>query len=301
MDEGSSKGEGGHEEMDEVAGEQSPENDVRYAYLMLPDNSWYVAAYQVFEDRAITEGDIDLGEVKEVEEVARLIESIEPVQSGKGLDDERLKDSSQFKELSDTFGNIVRPRDKWPGGKVPYTIDSNLPKQERVREAITHWQEATSLTFVKRTTEAAYVTFTTGRVCSSAIGYRKNRRQYVRLASGCSRGNAIHEIGHAIGLYHEQTHSDRDQHVKILWNNIQAGKASQFRRHGTEVKHGPYHYGSVMHYGPYHFSKNGKKTIVAPVAIGQRRALSRGDVAAVAALYPGRPSDPDAEAAKSSS
>jgi len=39
---------------------------------------------------------------------------------------------------------------------------------------------------------------------------------------------AVHEIGHSLGYYHEHARSDRDEFVKILWENVKPGMDIQF-------------------------------------------------------------------------
>lgn len=47
----------------------------------------------------------------------------------------------------------------------------------------------------------------------------------VSLDNGCVFPHIVkHELMHAVGFYHEQSRTDRDDHVVIHSNNIQRGK-----------------------------------------------------------------------------
>ena len=181
---------------------------------------------------------------------------------------------------------------RWPNGVVPFRINPNLPNQNRVNDAISHWQNNTHIRFVARTTENNFITFITGNECSSPVGMRGGE-QHIIIGNNCSTGSTIHEIGHALGLWHEQSREDRNNFVTINFQNVEEGKEHNFNQHITDGDDiGEYDYCSIMHYGSLAFSKNTQPTITVlqpsracATTIGQRNGLSDGDKSAIRSIY----------------
>lgn len=136
---------------------------------------------------------------------------------------------------------------QWTCRKIPYEFEHDFPFKKDAEAAMRTWEQHCEVWFVGRTVEDDYVHFQYNESGSNADGTgMQEGRLTIKLADG---GRALHELGHALGLIHEQTRKDRDDWVIPQWDHIREGTGNsdfalkQFSNHLSV-----YDKWSVMHY-----------------------------------------------------
>ncbi|XP_042867240.1 uncharacterized protein LOC122250043 [Penaeus japonicus] len=188
----------------------------------------------------------------------------------------------------------------WPAGPagdpvVPYTFGDDKVNQTLCLRAMEEWMTHTCVKFEETEPSATgpHLQFIQGRGCYSYIGriwFYKG--QHVSIGINCGLYAAIHEVGHAIGLFHEQSRPDRDEEIRVNVENIkrsfrfnfEAARLNSVNNYGVK-----YDLTSIMHYKAksYH---NGGLTLstVNPLhqeLIGSMKQLSHRDKLLVNRMY----------------
>lgn len=164
---------------------------------------------------------------------------------------------------------VITGTRKWPNGRIPYVISNQYNDRERavLARSFQAYHDKTCVRFVPRTAvdnDYLYIGKIDG--CYSDVG-RAGGRQELSLDNGCLQyDTAIHELMHSVGFYHEHERWDRDEHITILWHNIDREAYDQFGK--VDLAESSYYgqlydYYSIMHYDSLAFSKNGFETMVA--------------------------------------
>ncbi len=184
-------------------------------------------------------------------------------------------------------GGLVHPhvpRQYWPNGVVPYTVSGT--SASRVAAAAAMWNNTAGVRIRPRQNERQYLRIYGG---SANVSRFSGGHPSVELTSGAPVHIATHELGHSLGLAHEQKRADAARYVRVLPQNMSEGHLSQFTPDRTLRMVGPFDWNSIMIYGSYYFSRNGLPTLLKRNGdiINPGRQPSRGDIAAVRALYSG--------------
>lgn len=229
--------------------------------------------YILKNGRALTQGDILLPKV----------ESMPPTAST----------SDAIVGQSVTIGY---PSSKWRkvGGvyQIPYVTTSTAAN---LLSALSTFNTtfAGVIQFVPRAAEVDYVDITVNLSDFSGQGFsalgRSGGRQELYCAGNCTVGTFLHEMGHAVGLYHTHVRADRDSFVTLHLNNvIKTLKANYDIPVDNVAQSGSYDFASIMHYGAYTFTRNGEPTMesIPPgMRLSTSSGYSAGDVDGIKRLY----------------
>ena len=237
--------------------------------------------YAVVKGRAIFQGDIVLGKVDAM-----------PAAGG---------------VVSDAAG-VAYPSYLWPKvngvATVYYTIDAQSGDVSNIQAAITQFNSDFSgiIQWVKRTNQATWVDINLSNgsngACEAEEGYQPTFTQPQPMggAANCTIGTILHEMGHVIGLWHEQSRPDRDAYVTVNYQNIIKGSRSNFDIVTDNIQdYTLYDYASLMQYPPFVQSRNGGpslETIPPGIPLGGAEGVpmiatdySAGDKESILRLY----------------
>ncbi|KAM9546078.1 low choriolytic enzyme-like [Salvelinus alpinus] len=175
---------------------------------------------------------------------------------------------------------------------VPYVIANHFSSREVaiIQRGLDSFAETTCIRFFQRQNERDYLSIENRSGCYSYVGRRGNAQTVSLARQGCLYHSTVqHELLHALGFNHEQTRSDRDNHIRVAWENIIDEYKYAFDKIATLNQGTSYDYNSVMQYHRYAFSKNNRPTMVpfpdSNVSFGEATQMSKNDIDRLNRLY----------------
>nr|Q64230.2 RecName: Full=Meprin A subunit alpha; AltName: Full=Endopeptidase-2; AltName: Full=Endopeptidase-24.18 subunit alpha; Short=E-24.18; AltName: Full=MEP-1; Flags: Precursor [Rattus norvegicus]AAH81834.1 Meprin 1 alpha [Rattus norvegicus] len=237
--------------------------------------------------------------------------SIQHLSTGHDHDDvdvgEQQKDISEINSaagLNLFQGDILLPRTRNalrdPSSRwklpIPYILADNLDLNAKgaILNAFEMFRLKSCVDFKPYEGESSYIIFQQFSGCWSMVG-DQHVGQNISIGEGCDYKAIIeHEILHALGFFHEQSRTDRDDYVNIWWNEIMTDYEHNFNTYDDKTitdLNTPYDYESLMHYGPFSFNKNETiPTITTKIPefnaiIGQRLDFSATDLTRLNRMY----------------
>jgi len=258
------------------------------------------AAFQIVSCRAFSQSDHELNEVARNPACTPFVYEEDGCKP-----DDRNSSKQLLTRLSSGVVAVAQARRRrnaikctrwlWPNGEIPFLLEiENEEILPKFYEALDHFNALpTCLRFIPLQKAAVDSGAWTGRKfvriresapypgsrCKASVG-ASIPAPYMFLSTVCTVGQILHEMGHVIGLSHEQSRPDRDSYVKINCENIFPNVTDDFRKLRADVVDTfgvPYDFFSLMHYRFDHFSRNGQPTIVPLVYVPEKRWAEIGN------------------------
>lgn len=179
---------------------------------------------------------------------------------------------------------------------IPYILTDSLDLNAKgvILQALDEYRLRSCVDFKPYEGETSFISFAKFSGCWSYVGDDRVG-QNLSIGAGCDTKAVVeHELLHALGFYHEQSRSDRDDYVKIWWDQIEEGKEHNFNKYEDDFitdLNTAYDYESIMHYRPLSFNKNESiPTITTAIpyfnqVIGQRLDFSAVDITRLNRMY----------------
>jgi hypothetical protein len=186
--------------------------------------------------------------------------------------------------------------------QIPYIVASGSGNLTNLNTAIAQFNSTFSnIKFVARTTETDYVNFNfnpsdNSAQCEANVG-RVGGEQQVGGSGGssnpCTVGTILHEMGHAIGLWHEQSRPDRNTYISVNYGNLIKGSISNFNQIFDNAQTPTlFDYASIMEYPALSFSRNGGpaiESIPAGIPLSNSTGYTAADIDGIERLYSNAP------------
>lgn len=179
--------------------------------------------------------------------------------------------------------------------QIPYTIDPSSGNQTNLNTAISQFNSTFSglIQLVTYTNQTDYVNFDfdandTSGVCEAYEG-RVGGEQTVGGSGTCTVATILHEMGHVLGVWHEQSRPDRNTYVNVNYGAVIKASRSNFDQFlDNDQELTLFDYASVMEYPPYSFSRNGEpciESIPAGIPLSNPNGYSAADIDGIERLY----------------
>lgn len=141
---------------------------------------------------------------------------------------------------------------RWPNQIVYYELDVNVGPANTniINQALNNLEAVLPLRFVQNSNapdRVHFVLWGNSFGLSEGIGM-SGGVQKIKLQQTTNAPTVVHEVLHALGLFHEQQRPDRDNFVDYHPECVNPGSEGNFTKFVSELHLGPYDLASLMHY-----------------------------------------------------